>query len=112
MDKIKINIKPLSVNRAWQGRRYKTSEYKAWEQEMLYRLPPTECCSGSIRLEIVVGVSNIRSDIDNVLKPFLDVLQKKYGFDDNQIFELEIRKEKVKKGKEFIEFLVKPLKNV
>jgi len=29
-----INIKPLSVNDCWQGRRFKTKEYKAYEKEM------------------------------------------------------------------------------
>jgi len=32
----------------------------------------------------------------------LDIMQKKYGFNDNQIFELNIRKCIVSKGKEFI----------
>ena len=30
-----VNIKPLSVNQAWAGRRFKTPKYKAFEKEML-----------------------------------------------------------------------------
>ena len=34
-----IDIKPLSVNKMWQGRRYKTYEYQKYEKEFLYLLP-------------------------------------------------------------------------
>jgi hypothetical protein len=33
----------------------------------------------------------------------LDIAQKKFGFDDKQVFEMNIRKCIVKKGEEFIE---------
>ena len=36
---MKINIKPLSVNKAWQGKRFKTKKYKAFETELLLKLP-------------------------------------------------------------------------
>ena len=44
------------------------------------------------------------SDIDNPLKPFLDILQKKYGINDRDINELLVKKTVVKKGDEFIFF--------
>ena len=36
----KIDIKPLSVNDAWQGKRFKTREYTGYEKEMLLKLKP------------------------------------------------------------------------
>ena len=36
---IKLNIKPLSVNQAWQGKRFKTPKYKAFQTLMLHSLP-------------------------------------------------------------------------
>lgn len=42
MQEIRIDINPLSVNDAWQGRRYKTDEYKRYERAMLYMLPKME----------------------------------------------------------------------
>jgi hypothetical protein len=30
----KVNIKPLSVNKAWKGRRYATKESKAYQKEL------------------------------------------------------------------------------
>jgi Holliday junction resolvase RusA-like endonuclease len=46
------------------------------------------------------------SDIDNFLKLFNDILSKKYGFNDNKIYKIEIEKFIVKKGSEAIEFKI------
>lgn len=101
----KINIKPLSVNACWQGRRFKTPTYKAYEEELLHMLPKgIKCPVGRLFLQITVGVSNKASDLDNIVKPFVDVLQKKYGFDDKRIYGMDLWKEDVKKGDEFISF--------
>jgi|TARA_Y100000310_G_scaffold125845_1_gene124586 Holliday junction resolvase RusA-like endonuclease len=105
----KVKIKPLTVNKAWRGRRFKTNEYKVYEGELLYMLPKMKIPAGKLRIKLVVGYSNKLSDIDNCLKPFIDVLQKKYDFNDKEIYKLEIEKEIVKKGEEFIEFELKPL---
>lgn len=55
-------------------------------------------------LNIVFGFSSPLADIDNGLKPFIDILQKKYEFNDKDIVELNVKKEKTVKGKEFILF--------
>jgi len=101
---MRLNIKPLSVNEAWQGKRFKTRKYSAYIREMLNLLPPLDVPSGYIEFEATVGYSNSNADIDNFLKPFIDCLQKKYGFNDNKIYRLIINKEIVKKGDEFIEW--------
>jgi hypothetical protein len=36
----KVNIKPLSVNKAWKGRRYATKESKSYQKELWLLLPP------------------------------------------------------------------------
>ena len=103
-----IKIKPLSVNKAWKGRRFKTDDYKDYEQTLMYILPPL---SFDPRLDysivIEFGVSNSRADIDNPVKPFLDCLTKKYGVDDSHIWEMHVIKKKVKKGEEYIRFNLK-----
>lgn len=104
---IKINIKPLSVNKAWQGKRYKTKSYEAFEKKMLFKLPSLKQKFKSddmLRIEFVFGFSSIASDIDNPIKQTMDILCKKYGFDDKQVWELEVKKKIVKKGQEFIYF--------
>ena len=98
----KINIKPLTVNQAWQGRRFKTKQYKEYEKEMLLLLGSMHIPEGPLFLMMRVGLSNKLSDIDNVAKPAIDILQKKYGFNDNRIYKLQLIKEIVKKGEEFI----------
>ncbi len=104
---IKLYVKPLSINQAFQGRRFKTDKYKAFEKEVLLKLPYTKKqFKGDLRVDIVFGFKTALSDIDNGLKPILDILQKKYGFNDKQIFELNVKKEI---GKEFINIKITEL---
>jgi len=103
---MKINIKPLSINKCFQGRRFKTQEYKDYEQEVYYMLKPMKISKKKkLSLRIIVGFKSTLADIDNIAKPFIDILQKKYGFNDNQIYELLLFKEIVpKKEEQFISF--------
>lgn len=102
----KIKIKPLSVNQVWQGRRFKTKHYKDYEKQLLFLLPGN-AIKGNLRIDITFGFSSKLSDIDNPLKPFLDVLVKRYDFDDRDIFELNVKKEIVKKGEEYISYNIR-----
>lgn len=103
--KVTMYTKPVSVNQCWRGRRFKTPIYKAYEKELLLTLPKlVEVPEGDFSIKMYVGFSSRSSDIDNPIKPFLDILQKKYGFDDKRIFQLSIEREQVKKGKEYIGF--------
>lgn len=100
--KILLNIKPLSVNKAWCGKRFKTPEYHAYEKLMRSMLPKCKI-SNFTQLKITYGFSNMASDIDNPTKLVLDILQKQYGVNDRDIIYLVLHKIKVKKGEEFIE---------
>ncbi len=102
-----LHFKPLSVNEAWQGKRYKTAKYKKYEVAMLYSLPHDKIPEGKLRIDITYGFSNVNSDIDNPTKMFLDILQKRYNFNDSRIYELNLKKEIVKKGDEFIKYDIK-----
>lgn len=99
-----IKVKPLSVNECWQGRRFKTKKYLAYEKEVYYKLPPLNLKTGLLRICLDFGLSNTGMDWDNPIKPFLDILQKRYGFNDNRISEAHITKSKVAKGQEYIWF--------
>lgn len=103
---MKIKIKPLSVNAAWQGKRYKTKEYKSYEQELFWKLPDINIPEGELHIEFIFGLSSKNADWDNPIKPFQDILQKKYGFDDKRIFSASVQKKIVKKGEEFISFFI------
>jgi Holliday junction resolvase RusA-like endonuclease len=52
----------------------------------------------------MVGLSNKKSDLDNVIKPFQDALQAKYKFNDHQIYHICATKMIVDRGAEFIDF--------
>ena len=99
-----INIKPLSVNKAWRGKLSKTPTLMKYNRDIGLILPRIKVPEGFLRLSIEFGFSSKASDIDNPLKPFIDCLQNKYGFDDKNIYELAIKKEVVKRGNEYIKF--------
>lgn len=99
-----IKTPPLSVNKCWQGRRFKTEEYDDYEMELLLRLPKMKIKDEPMKLKIVFGFSNKASDIDNPVKPLMDILQKKYHFNDKNIYKLEVEKVIVKKGSEYLDF--------
>lgn len=102
-----LNKKALSVNKAWQGKRFKTKEYKAYEKEMLLILPDIDFKpNDKMKVKITFGYSNVLNDIDNGLKPLIDILQKKYNFNDRYIYDLRVKKEIVKKGEEFIQIQI------
>ena len=80
MMNIKVNIKPLSINEAWSGKRFKTPLYKQFEQDMFYLLPcPREDIKNAknLKLTIKINITNYSLDLDNVCKPLLDILVKK-----------------------------------
>lgn len=106
---MRLDIKPLSVNQAWQGRRVKTALYRKYEKDILRILSKMEIPNGKLELYLKWGFSSAGSDWDNPIKPFQDCLQKKYDFNDNRVHRVITEKIKVPKGREFIEFEIKPL---
>jgi Holliday junction resolvase RusA-like endonuclease len=107
---IKIEIKPLSVNQAWQGKRYKTNAYKSFEKLLLMSLPKNiEVPPERLKIVFEFGFSSPLSDIDNPVKMTLDVLAKKYNFNDRKAYRLEVDKVDVKKGEEYIKFEITEL---
>jgi len=102
---MRIDIKPLSVNEAWKGRRIKTKEYKAYEKTLLLLLPNNyKMPTPPYHIEYTFGFSSVLSDVDNPVKLVQDILQKKYKFNDKDVFSFCATKEKVDKGKEYISF--------
>ena len=65
-----IPIKPLTVNRSYQGRRFATPELKAFKQILAYLLPPLMIPKGKLSVKYVFGVSSKASDGDNLIKSF------------------------------------------
>lgn len=107
----RIKIKPLSVNDCWQGRRYKTGDYTAYETLLLYKMLPKDIDipEGRLCIKYVFGFSSASSDWDNPIKPLSDILQKKYNFNDKRIKRAVVDVVQVKKGEEFIDFEISKL---
>ena len=104
----KIQIKPLSVNECFKGRRFRTLKYDVFIKNCLLLLPskliiPDEM---NIKLAIEFGFSSKASDIDNCCKSFIDCLVKKYKVDDRFIYEMHVFKKIVSKGDEYIKFKI------
>lgn len=104
----KIDIKPLSVNAAWKGKRYKTKDYQDFEKKCLFFLPKLQVPKkGPYEVFYRFGFSNRSSDLLNPEKLITDILCKKYGIDDRYIERMVLTKEIVEKGKEYFAFEIK-----
>jgi Holliday junction resolvase RusA-like endonuclease len=104
-----IKLKPLSINDAYRGRRFKSMDYKQYAKDLPFLLPKLEVPEGKLQLHLEFGFSNQASDTDNCIKPFLDLLQECYGFNDKRVFRIIAEKEIVPKGNEYIKFILVPL---
>jgi len=104
-NKVKVQIKPISANEAWKGRRIKTDKYKAYEKTLMWILPTTlKIPLPPFEIHYTFGFSSLSSDWDNPIKQTTDILSKKYKFNDKLIKRAIIDVEKVEKGQEFFEF--------
>jgi len=103
-----LPIKPLSVNEAWQGRRFKTPAYTRYERDVSYLLPALQIPEGPLEIEYEFGLSNTLADLDNPVKPFQDILQKRYGFNDARVQRIIITKTRTTKRNEYIRFKIRP----
>ena len=106
---IQINEKPLSCNEQWQGKRFKTTKYRGYEELLLLTLPSLKIPEKPLKVMFEFGFSNKCSDIDNCVKSCLDILCKKYGFDDRDIYRLEVTKVIVPAKKEYTKFEIQSL---
>ena len=85
MDEI-ILVKPFSVNKAWQGRRFKTQLYKDFEVECLIVMRERKMIDYPVRLKIVFYVKYPKMlDGDNLEKPFFDIMVKKGWLKDDRL---------------------------
>ena len=102
---IKIDFKPISVNEAYTGKRFKTEKYRSFIRAVSFFLPSNlQVPKGRFYVIYEFGLSNISADYDGPIKNFQDTLQARYQFDDKMIIGGFIHKVKVEKGQEYISF--------
>lgn len=104
---IRVNIKPLSVNECWQGKRFKTKKYDDFRNKLLLLLPNIKIPEPPYEIHLKWGFSSSASDWDNPIKPTQDTIAFKYGFNDKLIKKAIVETELVRKGFEYIEFDIK-----
>ena len=105
----RINIKPLSVNKAWGGRTFKSKYYKEYEKQVPLMLKAIRVPEGKLQVNYKFGMSSTASDWDNPIKPFQDVLFRYLGINDSRVYKAVVEKLKVKRGEEYIEFEITSL---
>ena len=106
----KINIKALSVNSCYQGKRFKNQVHKDYVREVLNQLPIKFIGRPPYKLVLEFGLSSKLQDLDNCIKVFQDCLTVKYDFNDRDVYQIEARKFIVDKNKEYISFDLLELK--
>jgi Holliday junction resolvase RusA-like endonuclease len=100
-----LRIKPLSVNKAYKGKKYVTQAHKDYKEFILLSLPNENLLiTPPFKIVYHFGFSTTKADLDNPVKVLQDIISEKYGFDDRHIWEINIKKHIVPKGKEFVEF--------
>tara|TARA_Y100000310_G_scaffold93089_1_gene90668 strand:- start:1521 stop:1907 length:387 start_codon:yes stop_codon:yes gene_type:complete len=112
--KIKINIKPLTVNAVYVGRRYKTADYRAYREDVGWQLKGIEKIPGFVEINYKFYVRYWWGrDVDNMIKPIQDILVKNNIIDDD-INVIKVIAEKIaipKEQDDFMEIEINPIKN-
>ena len=106
----RLKLKPLSVNEAFKGTRFKTKAYKAFISDVFNLLPKRKLPKLPEKAKLFAhyrwGFSSVLSDNDNPTKPFQDVLFERMPNDDRDVVFTILEKHIVPKGKEYIDFHV------
>ena len=99
----------MSVNLAWQGRRFKTSLYKTYEEELLWILKTKKYkkINGYVEINYKFYVKNFKMcDVGNFEKPLNDILVKGELIDDDRFIKRMIL-EKFQSDNEYMEIKIK-----
>ena len=103
-----INIKPVSVNEVYTGRRFLTPKGKQYKKTLAWMIPKVSIPDGKLHIRYRFYFSSAGSDTANAEKAFTDSLAEKNGFNDNRIYKIEMEKFVVPKGQEKVEFEILP----
>ena len=108
----KINIKPFSINKARQGKQYKTEKCAQFMENLsillLANTPKVEIPEGDLEIHFIFGLFYYTvTDADNCVKVTQDVICSHYGIDDKRFIGGSQRKIKVPKGQEFIQYIIR-----
>lgn len=106
---IKLDIKPISINEAYTGRRRRTEKYNVFKRQISFLLPKLDLPKPPYLIHFEFGFSSLASDGDNCIKAAQDCIAEKYGFNDKLIKRWIVDVEQVPKGSEYIKFKIETL---
>ena len=91
---IKIPLKPLSINAAFQGRRFKTREANQYDKALALLLPRQKVAGDYFRVTYRFYLKNFaKTDADNLVKCLQDcIVRKGIITDDRKIIDYKIMK--------------------
>ena len=108
---IKLEVSPISVNKSWKGRKFKTDLYKSFEYDVSILLPYVNDSLGKQEefVKYVFYINNYgNADTFNMEKTLSDILVKRgYITDDRYIRAGYVRKERTD-GPEWIDITIIP----
>lgn len=108
---ISIPLRPMSVNYAWRGRKFKTPKYAEFEQDC-FRFIKGVKTNGEVEVHFKFYLKKYKiNDLDNFLKPLLDILVKCEMIDDDR-FVMRIVAEKIKSTEDRIDIIIKPFTKI
>jgi Holliday junction resolvase RusA-like endonuclease len=107
---MKILLKPISINEAFQGRRFKNQKHKDFEEQMLLALRGNiQKFDGDYSMHLKFYLKNAtRCDLSNYIKVTEDCIVKS-GIVKDDRFCWRMVVEKFKSKEDYIEFEVKQL---
>ena len=83
--RIKIPMRPLSINAAFQGRRFKNRKCKQYEKDVSVYLSNIRSISGYISIQYEFHLKYFKiTDIDNLVKVLQDCIVKKGIIEDDR----------------------------
>lgn len=96
-----IEIKALSINKAFCGRRFKTKEAKSYEKELWILLPTQTQIEGEVAITLEFWLKYYKTtDVSNLVKLLEDIIVKKgYIEDDRKVIEMHLYKYPSKENK-------------
>lgn len=105
MIKLEIPLKAMSVNKAWCGRRFKTPEYKRYEQDISYFIKGKKI-EGEVEIHYKFFLKNyLKTDVSNLIKLLEDSIVKCGIISDDRFVKCFIA-EKFKSEEDRIEVLI------
>ena len=110
-DAIRLEVKPLSVNAAYRGRRFRSSEYQDFKKQMemaLKQNPIKIPNSKYLKIFFDFGLSNNAADWDGPIKTAQDCLFEHIGLNDKVIRAGEVVTTMVDVGNEYIWVRLEP----